>query len=67
MDFKWDYQEQVVATMQERLTKMCKIIPTKMTVKTPELACLFIVHVYKLYGLPASIISDRDRKFDNHF
>ena len=51
----------------DRLTKMCKFIPTKTTVKTPELARLFIEHVYKLYGLPASIISDRDRKFDNHF
>ena len=44
----------------DRLTKMCRFIPTKTTVKTPELARLFIEYVYKLYGLPISIISYRD-------
>ena len=51
----------------DKLTKMVKFIPTKKTVKTPELARLFIEHLYKLYGLPADIVSDRDRKFDSHF
>ena len=51
----------------DRLTKMCRFIPTKTTVKTPELARLFVDNVYRLYGLPANIISDRDRKFDSHF
>ena len=51
----------------DRLTKMCQFIPTKTTVKTPELARLFVDNVYRLYGLPANIIGDRDRKFDSHF
>ena len=51
----------------DRLTKMCKFIPTKTTVKTPELARLFVENVYRLYGLPANIISDRDQKFNSHF
>ena len=51
----------------DRLTKMCRFIPTKTTVKTPELARLFVDNIYRLYGLPANIISDRDRKFDSHF
>ncbi|WP_252407363.1 hypothetical protein, partial [Escherichia coli] len=42
-------------------------MPTKKTVKTPELARLFVENVYRLYGLPANIVSDRDRKFDSHF
>ena len=46
---------------------MCRFIPTKTTVKTLKLARLFIDNIYKFYGLPASIISDRDQKFDNHF
>ena len=46
---------------------MCRFVPTKTTVKTPELARLFVDNIYRLYGLPASIVSDRDRKFDSHF
>ena len=46
---------------------MCRFVPTKTTVKTPELARLFVENIYRLYGLPANIISDRDRKFDSHF
>ena len=51
----------------DRLTKMCRFISTKTTVTAPELARLFVESVYRLYGLPAHIISDRDRKFDSHF
>ena len=51
----------------DRLTKMSKFIPTKTTVTTPELARLFVENVYRLYGLPSSIVSDRDRKFNSHF
>ena len=49
----------------DRLTKMCQLVPTKTTVKTPKLARLFMDNIYRLYGLPASIVSDRDRKFDS--
>ena len=51
----------------DRLTKMAKFIATKKTVKTPELEKLFIEHLYKLYGLPTDIVSDRDWKFISHF
>ena len=44
----------------DRLTKMCHFIPTKTTVKTHELARLFIDNIYKFCGLPASIVSDKD-------
>ena len=51
----------------DRLMKMAKFIPTKTTVSTPELAWLFVDQLYRLYGLPSSIVSDRDRKFNSHF
>ena len=51
----------------DRLTKMCKFIPTKSTIKTPELARLFVDQLYRLYGLPSNIVSDHDRKFNSHF
>ena len=46
---------------------MCHFIPTKTTVKTTKLARLFIDNIYKIYGLPSSIVCDRNEKFDNHF
>lgn len=30
-----------------RLTKMCQFVPTKTTIKTPELARLFVENVYR--------------------
>ena len=51
----------------DRLTKMAKFIPTKATVSTPKLAWLFVDQLYCLYGLPSSILSDHDRKFNSHF
>ncbi|MCO5556365.1 hypothetical protein L7F22_009913 [Adiantum nelumboides] len=51
----------------DRLTKMCRFIPTKTTIKTPKLARLFVEQLYRLYGLPSNIVSDRDRKFNSHF
>ena len=45
---------------------MAKFIATKKTVKMPKLEKLFIEHLYKLYGLPIDIVSDRDRKFNSH-
>ena len=44
-----------------------KFIPTRKDLKTPELARLLIKHLYRLYGLLANIVFDRDRKFDSHF
>ena len=51
----------------DRLTKLCRFVPTKKTVTTPKLARLFVENVYRLYGLPSNIVSDRDRKFNGHF
>lgn len=51
----------------DRLTKMACFIPTCTDIKTPEVARLFIEHLYQLYGLPADIVSDRDPKFNSHF
>ena len=41
----------------DRLTKLVKFIPTRLLIK----------HLYRLYGLPIDIVSNRDRKFDSHF
>ena len=49
------------------LMKMACFIPVNTNVKTPALARLFVEHLYRLYGLPANIVSDCDTKFNSHF
>ena len=52
----------------DHLTYMCMCIPTETMVNTLDLARLLIVkNVYKLYGLPSNIVSNRNQKFNSHF
>ena len=51
----------------DRLTKFARFIPTKSTVMAAELAHVFIEELFKLYGLPSDIVSDRDPRFTGHF
>jgi len=46
-----------------RLTKMAHFIPTTENTSVEGLARLFRDHVWKLHGLPESIISDRGAQF----
>ena len=46
---------------------MAKFIATKTTVTAPELAYQFIDELFRFYGLPMDIVSDRDPKFTSDF
>jgi hypothetical protein len=50
-----------------RLTSMVHLIPTHTSVKASEVANLYYRNVWRLHGLPSSIISDRDSKFTSAF
>ena len=50
-----------------RLTKMKHLIPYHTTDNADKLAMLFIIYVWKLHGLPESIISDRGSLFKSEF
>jgi hypothetical protein len=50
-----------------RLTSMVHLIPTRTEVKASEVAQLYHRNVWRLHGLPASIVSDRDSKFTSTF
>ena len=72
MDFitglpKTNHDHNSVWVVVDRLTKLVNFILTRKDVKTPKLARLFIEHLYRLYGMPVDIVSNRDRKFDSHF
>lgn len=52
----------------DRLTKLTKVVPTKSTVGAPEVAKLLFDHVVRLgFGVPRSIVSDRDSRFTGKF
>jgi hypothetical protein len=56
-----------IMTVTDRLTKMVRVIPTQTTATAPQTAKLFVDHVVRLYGVPNSIVSDRDSKFTSWF
>ena len=50
-----------------RLTSLTHLIPIVTTVKTSDLAWLYLREVVRLHGVPESIVSDRDSKFTAAF
>ena len=44
----------------DRFSKQAHFLPVKKTIKAKHMANLFMFHIFKLHGLPSSIISDRD-------
>src|SRR5450755_563942 len=56
-----------ILVVVNRLTKMKHLIPCYITDNADKLAMLFITYVWKLHGLPESIISDRDSLFKSEF
>jgi transposase InsO family protein len=51
----------------DRLTKMAYFMPCNKTVTGEETMRLFIDNIYKYYGLPNDIISDRGSQFTSKF
>lgn len=71
MDFITDLpmsdEKNCIVTVVDRLTKMAHFIPTTTTCSAPVVADLFLKNIFRLHGLPRSIISDRDTRFTGGF
>ncbi|KAL0559359.1 hypothetical protein IC582_003968 [Cucumis melo] len=51
----------------DRLTKTTRFIPIKMTSTLDQLARLYVDKIVSQYGVPVSIVSDRDPRFTSKF
>ena len=51
----------------DKLTKLARFIPTKTTVTAQQLAYQIVDELFRFYGLPMHIVSDRDSKFISEF
>ena len=53
--------------MVDRLTKSAHFLPVRIDYSLDKLAELYIKEIVRLYGIPMSIISDRDPRFTSRF
>ena len=56
-----------ILVIVDRLSKQSIFIPTHDTITSPELAKLFLLHVFSKHGVPAHVTSDRGTEFVSHF
>ncbi|MCO5607725.1 hypothetical protein L7F22_061924 [Adiantum nelumboides] len=54
-------------TFIDRLSKQAHFVPVKKTAKPDHLAGLFVAQIFRLHGMPETIVSDRDPKFTSLF
>jgi hypothetical protein len=56
-----------IMVIMDRFSAAIILVPLKDTFSARDVADVFLVHVYARYGLPKSIVSDRDARFTSHF
>ena len=56
-----------ILVVVDRLSKQAIFIPTTDKVSSPELALLFIQHVFAKHGIPTHVTSDQGTEFMSRF
>ena len=56
-------KQNVILVIVDRFTKYVQFISLSHPYTASKVAVLFLQHVFKLHGLPSSIVSDRDTVF----
>ncbi|KAL2243479.1 UNVERIFIED_CONTAM: Retrovirus-related Pol polyprotein from transposon 17.6, partial [Sesamum indicum] len=59
--------KKIIFVIVDRLTKYSYFIALKHPYTTTSIARIFFNHIYKLHGLPVSIVTDRDKVFTSQF
>src|SRR5258708_14891183 len=57
----------VILVIVDRLTKQSLFIPTHNMVDAPQLARLFLTHIFSKHSAPGHVTSDRGTEFVSHF
>jgi hypothetical protein len=60
-------QHDAIMVVVDKLRKEAHFIPIKYTFKSIDVANVFIKEIFRLHGLPKTIISNRDAKFTSSF
>ncbi|CAM6105455.1 unnamed protein product [Calypogeia fissa] len=56
-----------ILTIVDRFSKMAYFLPTRKSVSPQEVANMVFNSVFRMWGLPLQILSDRDSRFTGHF
>ena len=56
-----------IMVVVDRLTKRAHFVPTTIRASSKEIGQLLKDHIFKLHGLPRSILSDRDTRFTSEY
>lgn len=56
-----------IMVVVDKLSKSTHFIPVQFTYRAVQIAHVFMQNIFKLHGLPKTIISDRDVKFTSAF
>ena len=51
----------------DRLTKSSHFLPVQLDYAMDRLAELYVSEIFRLHGIPLSIVSDRDPRFNSRF
>ena len=60
-------QMEVVMVVVDRLTKFVHFVALSHPYTTSKVTALYMQHVFKLHGMPTSIVIDRDPIFTSYF
>ncbi|QRW23611.1 Retrotransposable element Tf2 protein [Rhizoctonia solani] len=67
VDLPKDGNSDSILVIVDSFTKYVILVECSKKLKAPELADLFLRHVWKRYGMPEKTVSDRGRVFNNKF
>jgi hypothetical protein len=64
---KHNGKDTILTIVDHGCSRAAIFLPCTTTITGPGIAQMYLDHVYKWFGLPVKVISDRDPRFTSHF